>query len=100
MEKTDIRTRRRKRKVEEEEEEEEEVEEEHMMNEQKKAERMTAQGVGSQSSMLLCSESKNIFRQDVAPGWDAVKHRNCSQFLLQVLLLRQFNKGIRKEEEK
>lgn len=97
MEKTGIRKRRRKRN--DEEEEEEEVEEEQMMNEQKKAERMTAQGVGSQSSMLLCSESKNIFPQDVAPGQDAVKHRNRSQFLLQVLLLRQFNRGILEEEE-
>lgn len=51
------------------------------MNEQKKAERMTAQGVGSQSSMLLCSESKDIFRQDVVSGWDAAKRRKMQPIL-------------------
>lgn len=74
MEKTDRRPEGKKRG------QSEEKKDEQMMNEQKKAERMTAQGVGPQSSMLLCCESKNVFRQDVDPGWDAVKHRKFSPF--------------------
>lgn len=67
------------------------------MNEQKKAERMTAQGVGPQSSMLLCSESKNIFPSRCC-SWPGRCEAQKPQPIFYFFLLRQFNRGILKEE--